>query len=230
MSNHENFVQRTGPSFEIEAKKAAIIYALSGHRNGITLVSDKAMKGLQTDILFAAGQCAFVGEAKLVLDHDAFVQLEARERYIRREGAQPQMFPTSLATWRGGGVGRKKVECGLRACSPPLLERKAACRSPSGRLSRLVRFRRPESPRARPLLAPSLPDVAASRCSLSASVRQHADTDPLLAPLRGKALRGLLIGERAEDDSLVGVWQSLGYDVLLRDGKGMLAPVARTAA
>lgn len=135
VSNHANFIQRMGLSFEIEAKRAAIIYALSDQgtfgvriasRLRITLVSDKAMKGLQTDILFAAGQCAFVGVAKLVLDHDAFIQLEARERYIRREGARPQMSPIGRL---GGG---RDVERGLLACSSAGENGKPAA-APAGR-------------------------------------------------------------------------------------------------
>lgn len=51
------------------------------------------------------------------------------------------------------------------------------------------------------------------------------NTDPKLSKFRGKQLRTLVVGERARADALVDLWHKLGYEVMLRDGHGMLSVV-----
>lgn len=84
VQNHEQFISNASVSFEAEALKAAVYHALKSH-SSVEVVNSKAVlpKKLQTDILFIADNCAYIGEAKILLDEDATKQLADREMYIR---------------------------------------------------------------------------------------------------------------------------------------------------
>lgn len=53
------------------------------------------------------------------------------------------------------------------------------------------------------------------------------DTDRKLSKFRGKHPQLFVIGERTRTNDLVRLWQSMGCEVMLRDGHGMLSVVPR---
>lgn len=83
VQNHENFISNVSKSFETEACMAVVSHAVKSHSK-VELVDSKALpKKLQTDVLFVAGNCAYIGEAKILLDDDATKQITDRQAYIR---------------------------------------------------------------------------------------------------------------------------------------------------